>query len=56
MAAKEELEVTQIEAVYRLTTANKKLDQELAEVNIYHSYFTVPLFICSMIFLHKSHL
>lgn len=31
MAAKEELEVNQIEAVYRLTTANKKLELELAE-------------------------
>ncbi|XP_048487519.1 TATA element modulatory factor [Plutella xylostella] len=31
MAAKEELEVTQIEAVYRLTTANKKLETELNE-------------------------
>lgn len=34
MAAKEELEVNQIEAVYRLTTNNKKLDAELLEVNI----------------------
>ncbi|XP_037294852.1 TATA element modulatory factor [Manduca sexta] len=31
MAAKEELEVNQIEAVYRLTTANKKLETDLAE-------------------------
>ncbi|KAJ0178042.1 hypothetical protein K1T71_005865 [Dendrolimus kikuchii] len=31
MAAKEELEVNQIEAVYRLTTANKKLETELNE-------------------------
>ncbi|RVE42577.1 hypothetical protein evm_012774 [Chilo suppressalis] len=31
MAAKEELEVNQIEAVYRLNTANKRLQQELAE-------------------------
>ncbi|XP_021189376.3 TATA element modulatory factor [Helicoverpa armigera] len=31
MAAKEELEVSQIEAVYRLTTANKKLETELME-------------------------
>ncbi|XP_060802676.1 LOW QUALITY PROTEIN: TATA element modulatory factor [Amyelois transitella] len=31
MAAKEELEVNQIEAVYRLTTANKKLETELLE-------------------------
>ncbi|XP_072947783.1 uncharacterized protein Tmf [Epargyreus clarus] len=31
MAAKEELEVSQIEAVYRLTTANKKMDAELIE-------------------------
>ncbi|XP_049874145.1 TATA element modulatory factor isoform X2 [Pectinophora gossypiella] len=31
MAAKEELEVNQIEAVYRLTTANKKLETELME-------------------------
>ena len=32
IAAKEELEVSQIEAVYRLTTANKKLETELMEV------------------------
>ncbi|CAH0693899.1 unnamed protein product [Spodoptera exigua] len=31
IAAKEELEVSQIEAVYRLTTANKKLETELME-------------------------
>ncbi|CAH0730095.1 unnamed protein product, partial [Brenthis ino] len=31
IAAKEELEVSQIEAVYRLTTANKKMEAELAE-------------------------
>ncbi|XP_050352058.1 TATA element modulatory factor [Nymphalis io] len=31
MAAKEELEVNQIEAVYRLTNANKKMETELAE-------------------------
>ncbi|XP_046968522.1 TATA element modulatory factor isoform X2 [Vanessa cardui] len=31
MAAKEELEVNQIEAVYRLTTANKKMEVELTE-------------------------
>ncbi|XP_053606537.1 TATA element modulatory factor isoform X2 [Plodia interpunctella] len=31
MAAKEELEVSQIEAVYRLTAANKKLEAELLE-------------------------
>ncbi|XP_028175220.1 TATA element modulatory factor [Ostrinia furnacalis] len=31
LSAKEELEVSQVEAVYRLTTANKKLDAELAE-------------------------
>ncbi|XP_045766995.1 TATA element modulatory factor [Maniola jurtina] len=31
MAAKEEVEVNQIEAVYRLTTANKKLETELIE-------------------------
>ncbi|CAH2039151.1 unnamed protein product, partial [Iphiclides podalirius] len=31
MAAKEELEVSQIEAVYRLTTSNKKLETELNE-------------------------
>ncbi|KAJ8713753.1 hypothetical protein PYW07_014123 [Mythimna separata] len=31
IAAKEELEVNQIEAVYRLTTANKKLETELME-------------------------
>ncbi|KAJ2943505.1 hypothetical protein O0L34_g16616 [Tuta absoluta] len=31
IAAKEELEVNQIEAVYRLTTANKKLEAELFE-------------------------
>ncbi|KPI97133.1 TATA element modulatory factor [Papilio xuthus] len=30
-AAKEELEVSQIEAVYRLTTANKKMETELVE-------------------------
>lgn len=33
MAAKEELEVNQIEAVYRLTTANKKMEMELIEVS-----------------------
>lgn len=33
MAAKEELEVNQIEAVYRLTTANKKMEVELIEVS-----------------------
>lgn len=32
VAAKEELEVSQIEAVYRLTTANKKMETELTEV------------------------
>lgn len=31
VAAKEELEVSQIEAVYRLTTANKKMETELNE-------------------------
>ncbi|CAH2269545.1 jg19090 [Pararge aegeria aegeria] len=31
MASKEEVEVTQIEAVYRLTNANKKLETELIE-------------------------
>ncbi|XP_068618483.1 TATA element modulatory factor isoform X2 [Battus philenor] len=31
MAAKEELEVSQIEAVYRLTNANKKMETELIE-------------------------
>ncbi|XP_075978981.1 TATA element modulatory factor [Anticarsia gemmatalis] len=31
IAAKEELEVSQIEAVYRLTTANKKMETELME-------------------------
>ncbi|CAF4927474.1 unnamed protein product [Pieris macdunnoughi] len=31
LASKEEVEVSQIEAVYRLTTANKKMDTELAE-------------------------
>ncbi|XP_022129716.2 TATA element modulatory factor [Pieris rapae] len=31
LASKEEVEVSQIEAVYRLTTANKKLEIELAE-------------------------
>ncbi|CAG4946292.1 unnamed protein product [Parnassius apollo] len=31
LAAKEELEVSQIEAVYRLTTANKKMETELVE-------------------------
>ncbi|CAK1544817.1 unnamed protein product [Leptosia nina] len=31
LAAKEEVEVSQIEAVYRLTTTNKKLDAELIE-------------------------
>lgn len=37
MAAKEELEVSQIEAVYRLTTNNKKLEIELDEVRRYQS-------------------
>ncbi|CAB3222032.1 unnamed protein product [Arctia plantaginis] len=32
IAAKEELEVNQIEAVYRLTTTNKKMETELMEV------------------------
>ncbi|KPJ20438.1 TATA element modulatory factor [Papilio machaon] len=32
-AAKEELEVSQIEAVYRLTTANKKMETELVETS-----------------------
>ncbi|XP_045525330.1 TATA element modulatory factor-like [Pieris brassicae] len=31
LASKEEVEVSQIEAVYRLTTANKKMDTELVE-------------------------
>lgn len=32
LSAKEELEVNQIEAVYRLTATNKTLEAELAEV------------------------
>lgn len=32
VTAKEALECSQIETVYKLTTANKKLESELAEV------------------------
>lgn len=43
MAAKEELEVNQIEAVYRLTTANKKMEAELVEVRYLPTHLLASL-------------
>lgn len=37
ISAKEELEVNQIEAVYKLTTTNKRLESELNEVRCHYN-------------------
>ncbi|XP_013136487.1 PREDICTED: TATA element modulatory factor [Papilio polytes] len=54
VAAKEELEVSQIEAVYRLTTANKKMETELTEVGTITVFNTLYFLKVHISLVNKS--